>query len=124
MTAKVSNTEEAKYFQTELDAKVYPWGPKNNMSLNGDKFEHLHVGNNLHQIKAEYKDPSGNIICEKEHIKDLGVLISNNLTWTKHIEDVVSKVRTMMGWALRTFTTRKRDPMITIWNTQIRPILD
>ena len=124
VTAKVSNTEEAKCFQTELDAKVYPWGPKNNMSLNGDKFEHLHVGNNLHQIKPEYKDPSGNIICEKEHIKDLGVLISNNLTWTKHIEEVVSKARSMMGWALRTFSTRKRDPMITIWNTQIRPILD
>ena len=124
VTAKVSNTEEAKCFQAELDAKVYPWGPKNNMSLNGDKFEHLHVGNNLHQIKPEYKDPSGNIICEKEHIKDLGVLISNNLTWTKHIEEVVSKARAMMGWALRTFSTRKRDPMITIWNTQIRPILD
>ena len=51
-------------------------------------------------------------------------MISNNLTWTKHIEDVVSRVRNMMGWVLRTFTTRKRDPMITMWNTQIRPILD
>ena len=30
----------------------------------------------------------------------------------------------MPGWALRTFSTRKQDPMITIWNIHVRPILD
>ena len=30
----------------------------------------------------------------------------------------------MSAWALRTFSTRERDPMTTIWNAQIRPILD
>ena len=76
------------------------------MTLNGDKFEHLHIGNNLHQIKPRYTDPSGNIIDEKEHIKDLGVTVSNNLTWTKHIEEAVSKARTMSSWAQRAFFIR------------------
>ena len=30
----------------------------------------------------------------------------------------------MAGWALRTFTTREKYPMITLWNSQARPILD
>ena len=30
----------------------------------------------------------------------------------------------MTGWALRTFSTRKQGPMTTIWNTQIRSIID
>ena len=124
VTARISDLEDAKGFQEELNEKIYTWGPANNMMLNGDKFEHLHVGNNLNQIKTDFKDPSGNIICEKEHIKDLGVIISNRLTWTRHTEEVVSKARVMSSWALRTFTTRKQDPMKTIWNSQVRPVLD
>ena len=124
VTASISKPEDAIQFQNELDNKVYPWAPANKMSLNGDKFEHLHVGNNLNQTKSSYKDPSGNIIEEKEHIKDLGVIISNDLTWSKQTEEVVAKARIMSAWALRTFSTRERDPMTTIWNAQIRPILD
>ena len=124
VTARVSNKDEAERFQAELNDKIYPWGPANNMSLNGDKFEHLHIGNNLQQIKPKYTDPVGNIIEEKEYIKDLGVIVSNDLTWTRHIEATVSKARIMSGWALRTFTTRQQDPMITIWNIQVRPFLD
>ena len=124
VTATVSNKEDSALFQSELDNIVYPWGPANKMALNGEKFEHLHVGSNLHQYKASYTDPSGNIIAEKQHIRDLGVNVSNDLTWTRHIEEIVSKARVMAGWALRTFTTREREPMITIWNSQIRPILD
>ena len=124
VTASISKPEDTIQFQNELDNKVYPWAPANKMSLNGDKFEHLHVGNNLNQTKSSYKDPSGNIIEEKEHIKDLGVIISNDLTWSKQTEEVVAKARIMSAWALRTFSTRERDPMTTIWNAQIRPILD
>ena len=38
VTANISNQEEAAQFQEELDNKIYPWGPTNNMCLNGDKF--------------------------------------------------------------------------------------
>ena len=79
VTASISNQEEADQFQEELNNILYPWGPANNMCLNGDKFEHLHIGNNLHQAKYSYTDPSGNVIEEKQHVKDLGVMISNDL---------------------------------------------
>ena len=94
------------------------------MSLNGDKFEHMRVGKNLQQVEYTYSDPSGAPIVEKDHIKDLGVFISNNLSWSKQIQTVVSKSRAMVGWALRTFATREKKCMITIWNSQIRPIID
>merc|ERR1711913_182493 len=50
--------------------------------------------------------------------------ISNDLTWTRQINEVVSKSRSMAGWALRTFRTRKEQPMTTIWNSLVRPCLD
>ena len=73
------------------------------MCLNGDKFEHHRIGNNLGIKKHTYKDPTGAIIKEKEHIKDLGVHISSDLTWKKQTSEVVSKARSMSGWTMRTF---------------------
>jgi len=51
------------------------------------------------ESRNTYKDLTGKNIKEKEHIKDLGVHISNGLTWTKQIE-VVSKARSMSGWTM------------------------
>ena len=62
----------------ELDNIAYPLAPNNNMCLNGDKFEHHRIGNNLGIKKHIYKDPTGKNIKEKEHIKDLGIHISND----------------------------------------------
>ena len=124
VTAKIAGPEDAKNFQLELNNKIYPWGPANNMALNGDKFEHLSVGKNLHLEKSTYTDPNGNIIKEKKDINDLGVTISNDLTWTNQITEIVSRARIMSAWVLRTFLTRDKNPMIQMWNYQIRPILD
>merc|ERR1711874_761322 len=123
-TAKISNTDDSEHFQKELDEKVYPWAPKNNKCLNRGKFEHHRIGNNLKIENHSYRDLNGDIINEKEYIKDLRMYISNDLTWTRQINEVVSKSRSMAGWALRTFRTRKEQPMTTIWNSLVRPCLD
>ena len=73
-TAKVGNTEDAKNFQNELDEIVYPWAPRNNMSLNGEKFELHRIGNNLGVEKYSYKDPNGKAIMEKRTYKRPGCL--------------------------------------------------
>ena len=122
--AKISSAREAEHFQNELNEIIYPWAPANNMCLNGDKFEYHRIGKNLNIEKCLYKDPNGKIIPEKDHIKDLGVYISSDLTWTRQTEEVVSKARIMAGWALRTFVTREIEPMVTIWNSLVRPNLD
>ena len=55
----------------------------NNMRLNGGKFEHHRIDNNLEIKKQTWKNPTGKNIKEKEHIKDLVVHIPNDLIWTK-----------------------------------------
>ena len=53
---------------------------------------------NIFKLKTPiYKDPVGNVIKEKEHIKDLGVIISDDLTRSKHITEVVSRASVMSG---------------------------
>ena len=124
VTVCIKTQQDHEVFQIELNTIIHPWGPNNNMSLNGDKFEHLHVGKNLNKARTSYKDPVGKTIEEKEHVKDLGVVISNDLSWNTHTKEVVAKAQNMIGWVLRTFSTRDKIPMMTLWNTQIKPILD
>ena len=63
-----------------MDNIVYPWAPENNMTLNGDKFEHHRIGKNLDIDKYLYMGPTEENIVEKEYIKDLGVYITSDLT--------------------------------------------
>ena len=123
-TSKIGNTDDSTNFQNELDNVVYPWAPNNNLCLNGDKFEHHRICIKFGIEKHIYKKPTGKNIKEKEHIKDLGVHISNDLTWTKQINEVVSKARSMLGWTMKTFQTRERVPMSTILNSLVRPYLN
>jgi len=51
------------------------------MCLNGDKFEHHRIGNNLEIENHSYKDPNGEVINEKEYIKDLGVYTGMQDIW-------------------------------------------
>ena len=75
------------------------------MTLNGDKFEHHRIGKKLNIESYSYKDPTEENIIEKECIKDLGVYISNDLTWNKQVEETVSKARLMSSWAMKTYRT-------------------
>merc|ERR1711874_784633 len=85
---------------------------------------HHRIGNKLEIENHSYKDPNEEVINEKEYIKDLGVYISIDLTWTRQNNEVVSKARSMARWTLRTFRTREELPMITVWNSLVGPCLD
>ena len=47
-----------------------------------------------------------NIIEEKESLKDLGVKLSNDASFSIHVEGVCSKVKQKSSWILRTFSNR------------------
>ena len=62
--------------------------------------------------------------CVKFLLFFIILYIFSDLIWMIQINEVVSKATSMAGWALRTFRTRKELPMITIWNSLVRPCLD
>ena len=71
-----------------------------------------------------YKSPDGEIIEEKEHLRDLGVEMSNDLTFTLHISNIVTAANKLVGWAMRTFRRRSKVLMLTIWKSLIQSKLD
>ena len=88
---------------------VYRWAEKVNMKLNPDKFECLRFWPGRTQTPdSKYKGPDGAQIEEKKHLRDLGVEISNDLSFTVHIQNVVTSASKLAGWALRTFRRRSK----------------
>ena len=64
-------------FKLQRDLNVvYHWSNKNNMEFNNCKFEHINYGKD-DEIKEYscYLTADGKKIEQKEHVKDLGVMI-------------------------------------------------
>ena len=119
----ISSEEDTHNFQLELDNTIYPWAQSNKAVFNGDKFEHIHFGHHLEKIPV-YLDPLQQPITTKTQLKDLGVLISNDLSWIPQINKVISNCRKQTAWILRTFSKRDIQTMRTLWTSLVRPIID
>ena len=109
---KISSIEEATNLQDDLES-IYNWQEFSNMTFNADKFEVLQLGFD-ESLKNSYTnltpDQEGYIV-RKEHVKDLGVLISESGDLKAHIAQVIKKVRQLMGWIKRCFINRNPDFM-------------
>ena len=105
--------------------KIYAWTDTTNMKLNDDKFEALRYGQNK-ELKetTTYTTPSGKPIQVKSELKDLGVIMSDDCDFSKQIDSVVEKGKNMASWILRTFKTRARVPMLTLYKSLVLPILE
>ena len=59
------------------------------------------------------------------HFKYLGVWISDDLTWSKHVESVCCKARRILGYMFRTFSPHcNQDLIIALYKCQVLPILE
>ena len=105
--------------------QIYKWAELNNMEFNNCKFEHMQYGKNV-ELRAQsyYFASNGKAIEKKQHVKDLGVLMSDDCSFSEHIKKVVKKAEEMSGWILRTFDTRSPEPMLTLWKSLVIPHLD
>ena len=79
---------------------------------------------NGHVINYAYLANDGSEIIEKEHLRDLGVTMSNNAAFQDHISNIARSSRMKLGWILRTFQTQDRTAMLTLSKALVIPILD
>ena len=64
------------------------------------------------------------IFTQDDEVKDLGVIITPNGSFHKHISYVTSKVNQRIGMILRTFNNRSVDFMKFCWKVYLQPIID
>ena len=56
--------------------------------------------------------------------KNLGVQLSIDLTFSKHIAKTLSTCNKTVGWIMRTFRTRSKGTMKVLWNSMIQSRFD
>lgn len=120
----VRSKEDTEELQKDLD-EIYNWATTNNMMFNSSKFECLRYGSDSGLKEATtYITENGDEIGEKSATRDLGVTMSNNGYFKEHIEKVRQSVNKLCSWILRTFQTRNRPTMLTLWKSLVIPHLD
>ena len=121
----VDDEEDVEKLQADLD-QIYSWQDSNNMEFNSKKFEVMRYGRN--QILKEstvYLTPKyEDIIEEKETLRDLGIIMSNDASFSNHVDFVCSKVRQKSGWVLRTFRNRQSWFLKLMWKFLVQPHVD
>ena len=121
---QISVAADVNRLQEDLEV-IYEWSHDNNTQLNAEKFECMRYGyNNTVKMTTSYKDSDGKHIQVKEKVKDLGVLMCSDATFSEQINMVALSANQKCGWVLRTFQSRERNLMITLWKALIRPVLD
>ncbi|XP_076061646.1 uncharacterized protein LOC143037393 [Oratosquilla oratoria] len=94
------------------------------MALNGEKFELVRYGRNEDLKNSTNYKYNNQLITEKEHVKDLGVFMSDDATFSHHINKIIEAGRNLSGWVLRTFNSRDGQCLKTLWKCLVVPRLE
>ena len=57
-------------------------------------------------------------------VKDLGITISHDLSWTSHVVEVVNKANKVLGLIKRTIGSADKNVFSTLYKSLVRPILE
>ena len=73
--------------------RLTEWCKTWQLKFNIDKCEAMRITHKQDESKESYTlDPNGEILKSAKNIKDLGITISYDLSWSDHIDEVVNKV--------------------------------
>lgn len=109
----IETEEDVKLLQEDLNRLLH-WADRNNMELSGEKFEVVRYGQNQELKETTHYQAQQLILTPKEHVRDLGVYMSADASFTKNIDSIIDTARKLSGWILRTFQTRNRSCMLTL----------
>ena len=96
------------------------------MTFNGSKFQLVRYGKNqmLKNDTIYFTDNMEDVIEEYETLKDLGVHMNNNATFSTNGTSVTKKSRQKIGWILRSFHSRNIHFMKQMFKTLLTPHID
>ena len=112
---------------------VIQWALQNNMQLNETKFEVINYKLNKSLLLRElpfsnedysYRLTNGETIEPTQTVRDLGVLLSNDCSWTPHIHQMLKTAKKMASWVFSVFSDRSPFLMLTLFKTMVRSRLE
>ena len=103
------------------------WTKNNGMKINSEKskeiiisYTHGNLGNEVPNILIE-----GKFVERVDHVKLMGITLSNDLTWKRHVDNIVKKAgkRIYMLYQLKRAGVNQAD-LVTIYISVVRPVVE
>ena len=76
------------------------------MKFNNSKFTHVSFCSSNNPSTFNYTNPSNKDIETTSSTKDVGIIVHEDLSFSKHTKDLVRRYRQFSGWILRSFLLR------------------
>ena len=121
---KLGNSASAAEKVAELHRDLITigeWSERWQMPFNLDKCKVMHIG--PRNPRTSYSLLGRDITCT-ELEKDLGVLISSDLKFSKQCIEVEKKAQRLLGYIKRQFRYRNKEIVLTLYNSLVRPHLE
>ena len=128
----IFSLEDVDALQKDLYC-VLEWAKCNNMALHENKFEllvHKHSSQSslfelpFTMLTQTYQVSSGNILLPTEAVKDLGVMVTSDLSWKPHVSIIAQRATKVAAWVLSAFKTRDKCTMLTLYKSIVRSHLE
>ena len=128
----ISDSHNVTELQSDLD-EVTKWSSRNNMALHEDKFEYIcHLSNKRNPLyelpfvheQFQYTTSTGTILTPVDQLRDLGITVSSDSSWTSHIRSSCDKARKMAAWVFSVFHSRNTGVMLTLYKSLVRSHLE
>ena len=101
------------------------WFKTCQLKCNPDKCETVRITHKQDTSKESYTlNPNGEVIKSVKSIKDLGITISYDLSWSDHTHDVVNKTNRVLGVIKRVLGSKNITEFSLLYKSLVRPILE
>ena len=117
---KVNNEADQLLLQEDLDA-CYKWANDWKMTFHPKKSKVMHIGNKNNRYLYLL---GHNLISETKKETDLGILVSDNLSWSEHVANCAKKANRVLGMVKHTFSHMDKEMFISLYQTLIRPQME
>ena len=119
----VTKVDDLKGHRYLLGKRSYLlWANKWQINFNPDKCEVMRITHRKDKTKLIYS--LGGQFTSVENTKDLGVTISSDLSWGKHVFAKGNKANIVLGIIKRSIGTNNRDVFSQLYNSLVWPILE
>ncbi|XP_028966879.1 uncharacterized protein LOC114828136 [Galendromus occidentalis] len=119
LTVPIRSEIDFVTLQATLESFV-TWSDLMGLSLSAHKCGVLHLGRRNPRYRYRLGDSDLDVL---NHFKDLGVRFSESLTFSEQADHVIRKGSMLCNWILRSFSIRRPDGFLRLYQSHVVPIL-
>ena len=108
--------------QSDLDS-LSNWTTDWQVQFNPQKCEVMRITHKRDKSKQPYYI-SNTELTPVDSFKDLGVMVSSDLSWSKHVDYTVNKANKVLGLLKRTIGGKNKEIFSMLYKSLVRPILE